>query len=113
MEERILGSLWGAVVGDALGVPVEFQSRAEREKDPVTDMRGYGTFHLPAGSWSDDSSLMLCTIEGLLQGFDTELIGKIFVRWLRESHWTPYGLVFDVGIGTSQAIRHIEQGVFA
>ena len=113
MEERILGSLWGAVVGDALGVPVEFQSRTERETNPVTDMRGYGTFHLPAGSWSDDSSLMLCTIEGLLQGFDTELIGKIFVRWLREAHLTPYGLVFDVGIGTSEAIRHIEQGVFA
>ena len=113
MEKRILGGLWGAVVGDALGVPVEFKSRAEREKNPVTDMRGYGTFDLPPGSWSDDSSLMLCTIEGLLHGFDAERIGKIFIRWLRESHWTPYGIVFDVGFGTSQAIRHIEQGVAA
>ena len=36
--ERILGGLWGAVIGDALGVPVEFTGRKEREKDPVTDM---------------------------------------------------------------------------
>ena len=113
VEKRIAGSLWGAVVGDALGVPVEFKGRHERERDPVTDMRGHGTFDLPAGSWSDDSSLMLCTIEGLLDGFDTERIGKIFIRWLREAHWTPYGIVFDVGFGTSQAIRHIEQGIAA
>jgi ADP-ribosyl-[dinitrogen reductase] hydrolase len=113
VEKRILGALWGAVVGDALGVPVEFTSRAEREKDPVFDMRGYGTFDLPAGSWSDDSSLMLCTIEGLLGGLDTERIGRIFIRWLREAHLTPYGIVFDVGFGTSEAIRHIEQGVIA
>lgn len=113
IKERMLGSLWGAVVGDALGVPVEFISRTERENDPVTDMRGYGTFHLPAGSWSDDSSLMLCTIEGLLGGFDTECIGGTFVRWFRDSHWTPYGLVFDVGSGTSQAIQRIERGIHA
>lgn len=112
-QDRVLGGLWGAVVGDALGVPVEFTSRAQREKDPVTDMRGYGTFDLPAGSWSDDSSLMLCTIEGLLDGFDTGRIGRTFVRWLREAHLTPYGIVFDVGVGTSQAIKHIEQGVGA
>ena len=48
LKERILGGLWGAIVGDALGVPVEFTSREERKKDPVTDMRGLGrTTSLP------------------------------------------------------------------
>lgn len=28
-RERILGGLWGAVVGDVLGVPVEFTDREE------------------------------------------------------------------------------------
>ncbi len=110
-KDRMLGSLWGAIVGDALGVPVEFKSRTERLNDPVTDMRGYGTFHLPRGSWSDDSSLMLCTVEGLLDGFETQRIGDLFIRWLNDAHWTPYGLVFDVGFGTRQAIQQIEQGV--
>ena len=49
LEGRVLGGLWGAVVGDALGVPVEFTSREERKKDPVTDMRGFGTHHQPPG----------------------------------------------------------------
>lgn len=37
LKDRILGGLWGAVVGDALGVPVEFKSRAtvQTEVDPV------------------------------------------------------------------------------
>lgn len=70
MKDQILGGLWGAIVGDALGVPVEFKSREERKKDPVTDMRGYGTFNQPPDIWSDDSSLMLCTAESLLDGFN-------------------------------------------
>jgi ADP-ribosylglycohydrolase len=67
-KDRVLGGLWGAIVGDALGVPVEFTSREERERDPVTDMRAYGTHHRPAGTWSDDSYLLLCTVDSLLDG---------------------------------------------
>ena len=35
----------GLIVGDALGVPVEFMSRTELMKNPVTGMREYGTHH--------------------------------------------------------------------
>ena len=41
--------VWGALVGDALGVPVEFMSRETVRKNPVSDMRGYGTHNQPAG----------------------------------------------------------------
>lgn len=57
LEDRFLGGLFGSVVGDALGVPVEFTSRAARQQDPVTGMREYGTHKQPAGTWSDDTSL--------------------------------------------------------
>ena len=66
-RQRLLGGLWGSLVGDALGVPVEFRPRASLTADPVTDMRGFGTHHQPAGTWSDDSSILLCTAESLLQ----------------------------------------------
>ena len=39
LPDRILGGLWGAVVGDALGVPVEFKSRDELLSAPVREMR--------------------------------------------------------------------------
>jgi len=41
-RDRILGGLWGSLVGDALGVPVEFKDRENVRADPVKDMRGYG-----------------------------------------------------------------------
>lgn len=109
-RDRMLGGLWGAVVGDALGVPVEFKGRDARKGDPVTDMRGYGTFNLPPGSWSDDSSLMLCTAQGLLDGFDTKRIGDLFVSWFTAGLWTPHGQAFDVGRGTWQAISRMQLG---
>src|SRR5882724_8924254 len=35
-KDRVLGGLWGSLVGDALGVPVEFKTRAEVQANPVT-----------------------------------------------------------------------------
>ena len=109
-REMILGGLWGAVVGDALGVPVEFQSRDSLRADPVTDMRGYGTHGQPPGTWSDDSSLMLCTVEGLKEGFFPWVLAELFVRWRYEAHWTPWGKVFDIGATTMQAIKRLKEG---
>jgi ADP-ribosyl-[dinitrogen reductase] hydrolase len=110
-KNRIIGGLWGAIIGDALGVPVEFKSRDERKQDPVTGMRGYGTFNQPPGTWSDDSSLMLCTVESLLDGFDTNRMGELFIRWLDEGYWTPHGVAFDIGRSTGESIQRMMDGV--
>lgn len=97
-------------MGDALGVPVEFHGREMRKKDPVTDMRGYGTFDQPPGSWSDDSSLILCTIESLLDGFNAARMGEFFVRWLKDGYWTPHGVAFDIGNSTLSSIQRMING---
>ncbi len=110
-RERILGGLWGSLVGDALGVPVEFMGRADVQRNPVTDMRGFGTHRQPAGTWSDDSSMLLCTVESLNEhGFSPADMAARFLRWGRESYWTPHGDVFDMGIATSQALNRIAAG---
>jgi ADP-ribosyl-[dinitrogen reductase] hydrolase len=106
----IKDALFGLAVGDALGVPVEFKSRDTISTNPVTDMRGYGTYQLPPGTWSDDSSLAFCLAEALTQDFDIKIIGDNFQKWLYKAYWTPYGKVFDVGIATSQAIRNFSTG---
>jgi ADP-ribosyl-[dinitrogen reductase] hydrolase len=58
-KNKISGGIFGLIVGDALGVPVEFIPREELKKNPVTDMIGYGTYNQPPGSWSDDLLLAL------------------------------------------------------
>lgn len=110
-RDKILGGLWGAVVGDALGVPVEFKDRAVVQANPITGMRGYGTHHQPPGTWSDDSSMLLCTVESLVAAeFDVADMGARFVRWFRDFHWTPHGETFDIGMTTADALLRIEHG---
>lgn len=110
-KDQIKGGLWGVVVGDALGVPVEFHSRLELKDNPITGMRGNGTHDQPPGTWSDDTSLTLCTVESLLQGFDVNDMGRRFIQWHKKGLWTPHGEVFDIGSTTAQALRKIENGI--
>ena len=92
----------GLAVGDALGVPVEFSHRSELDADPVTTMRGFGTYHKCAGTWSDDTSMTLCALEAKA---DLTATAENFVRWLSEGAFTTDGDVFDVGGTCSRAIR--------
>lgn len=78
--------------------------------NPVTDMIGYGTYNLPPGTFSDDSSLTFCLAEALTQDFNMQTIADNFVKWKYENFWTPRGHVFDIGIATSHAIDRIASG---
>jgi len=111
MTYPIRNALLGLVVGDALGVPVEFQDRATLKANPVKDMTGYGTYNQPPGTWSDDSSLALCLADELSKGFNLQNIADSFVKWLFDNHWTPHGEVFDVGNSTEKAILRLEEGI--
>jgi len=110
-SERIPGGIWGAIAGDALGVPVEFTSREARQLDPVTEMRGYGTHNQPPGTWSDDSSLLLCTVEALTGDYSPAHLVELFLAWKEQGYMTPHGSVFDIGSTTSAAISRMKQGV--
>jgi ADP-ribosyl-[dinitrogen reductase] hydrolase len=111
LSSQVLSGLMGVCVADALGVPVEFTSREQRHQKPVTEMIGYGTYHQPPGTWSDDSSLTFCLAESLCSGFSLESIATLFCRWVEQGYWTPYGEVFDIGITTHAAIRNLQKGV--
>jgi len=104
-KELIKNSILGLVLGDALGVPVEFKSRDELDRNPVKDMIGYGTYNQPPGTWSDDSSMALVTMESLTNGYNPVEIMKSFCRWAHDGYMTPYGKTFDIGNTTSKACR--------
>ena len=105
----------GHAVGDALGVPVEFCEREELDADPVTDMRGFGTYPVPAGAWSDDTSMSLAALDALAKKdvghhktidrfLGYSVIMDNFVKWLFKGKYTPSGKTFDVGNTCFKAI---------
>ena len=110
IRSQIQSALFGVAIGDALGVPVEFRSREIIRQNPVTDMIGYGTYNLPPGTFSDDSSLTFCLAEALTLEFDLNLIGQNFIKWRHNNFWTARGNVFDIGIATSRAIDRLVKG---
>jgi ADP-ribosylglycohydrolase len=111
MKEKIFGGIFGLCVADALGVPVEFNSRDSLRDKPVIGMRGYGTWNQPKGTWSDDTSMTLGLLDSLQNGLDYDDIMGKFLSWWKDAEYTPHGEVFDVGFATSKAIERYQNGV--
>ncbi len=108
IKEKMKASLYSGIIGDALGVPVESSTRQELALCSVKNMLGYGRYDQPEGTWSDDSALVLCTMESLLNGYDPDDMGRLFCKWLFESYWTATGFVFDAGLTTYLALDRIK-----
>ena len=98
--------LLGLAIGDALGVPVEFESRKTLKIDPVVDMRDGGSWNQPVGTWSDDTSMTIAAMESISR------LGKInytdimenFLKWFEHDGFTATGERFDIGNTTYGAI---------
>lgn len=110
MENIIKSAIFGVCVGDALGVPVEFKTRETLKAFPVENMREFGSWNQPKGTWSDDSSLTLCIAEELTKGYDLEKIGQSFVKWVKYGHWTAHGRLFDIGGTTRHSVARLIKG---
>ncbi|WP_289094195.1 ADP-ribosylglycohydrolase family protein [uncultured Bifidobacterium sp.] len=95
-------AVYGQAVGDALGVPYEFRARGSFD---CTGMTGFGTHDQPAGTWSDDTSMMLAICDSIrVTGrIDCDDIRERFVRWYRHGDYTVGG-TFDVGNTTRVAL---------
>ena len=109
---KVKDGIVGLIVGDALGVPVEFKSGYDLSQNPITKMEGYGTYNQPAGTWSDDSAMTLATTHSIVQkqGIDYDDIMDKFVAWYSEAKYMQGNSTFDCGVTTSSAIsRYVGQ----
>jgi len=108
---KIRTGIMGVIVGDALGLPVQFKDRSWFVKNPVSTMTGPGVFHKPKGSWSDDGSLTLALAASLAQGYDPDMIMKEFEQWFFYGKYTQGGEAYDMGQTTINAIMNYHRGI--
>lgn len=108
MIKIVKGAIFGLAVADALGVPVEFESREKLNKNPVNEMLGFGSHDVPKGTWSDDTSMALCTLNSISQKGKIDLVDNIleFSKWAEDGYMTPHGEMFDVGRTTLTSLRN-------
>jgi len=104
VQERKNGAFWGAVVGDALGAPVEFLTAEyiARRYGRVVDMMSGGRWR--RGEWTDDTALMLATMSAYRgDAFDFDTAVGAMIAWLKSE---PK----DVGKQTACTLRAIASG---
>ena len=101
---RLRSAVYGIAIGDALGLPVQFLPRDSYPE--VTEMIKGSELPWPAGTWSDDTSLTLATVDSLLtcEGVDIPDMRARFEDWLENGPYTPDGQVFDQGFTTVHAL---------
>jgi ADP-ribosyl-[dinitrogen reductase] hydrolase len=111
LATRLVGGVWGHLVGDAMGVPYEFRSA-----DHIGEIRWgeTGSHRQRPGTWSDDGALMLALLDSLTAdgvGFDVEDQGRRALAWRWNGAYTPdHDGAFDIGNATRAALRAIESG---
>jgi ADP-ribosyl-[dinitrogen reductase] hydrolase len=109
-RERFLGCLLGLAVGDALSVRSQY--RQPRSFTAISDLPGGGVFELPAGDWTDDTSLSLCVAEGLLESHGWSMADQAqrFGRWQREGYRTAGGHCVGITPGTARLLQRLVPG---
>ena len=107
-HDRAKGALWGLVIGDCLGSPIQFSGK---ESHPwITKMVKCPVFNLPAGYWTDDSSMAMCIMDSYIRkdGYDLKDIGRTFAKWFMDGYLSSVeGKSFDVGSATWNACQNI------
>lgn len=100
-------SLYGFIVGDAMGVPIEFEDREKLINKPVTSMLGYGSHDVEAGVYSDDTSMTLATMDSIIRQngiINYNDIADKFCNWINNNEYTATNKVFDIGMTTKYAL---------
>ena len=111
--EKVKAVIFGHAVGDAVGGPVQFEERSERDRFPVTDMMPFYGERFPKGAWSDDTSMSLCAMDALAKhGLDFRAVMQNFKKWLFESEFTPTGVTFDVGRACFRSVSEFSRDAF-
>ena len=109
-RQSFRGCLLGGAIGDALGAPVEFISRAEiRKRYGEQGIDRFDVAYGRAGAITDDTQMTMFTAEGLLQALSLHRSGseerpevvvhRAYLRWLRTQHFV--GELGSSGIETS------------
>ncbi|MBZ5536792.1 MAG: ADP-ribosylglycohydrolase family protein [Acidobacteriia bacterium] len=107
MISKFQGVILGAAVGDALTAPVQFLSRDDVREQyvEVREMLGGGWLHLRPGQFSDDSQMMVCVLESILEegAFNVDRAVIKLLQWYKTK---PKG----IGKTTVASFKRLSKG---
>lgn len=105
---KVQAMLYGFVIGDCLGFPVE--SKRPRGTYRLRDMISTHVSQ-PKGLWSDDTTLTLCLAESIAEHKGLLSLMKKFLQYESRGYLSPLGFAFGMGKTSRQAIRRFRDGL--
>jgi len=103
--DRQRGTLLGLAVGDALGAPIE-GSRPGR----FAPIIGYRAGDLPAGAWTDDTSMALALADSIANvGWDLNDQARRYLAWCQSGDYSVNGSCFSIGMTTASALSRFHR----
>jgi ADP-ribosyl-[dinitrogen reductase] hydrolase len=102
--DRYRGSMVGAAIGDALGFAIEFAANPPIVTDYLPIRKHKYVTDLPAGTWSDDTSMALCLAQSLVscKSFDMADQLENYQDWMITGFMSATGVAIGTG-GTTRA----------
>jgi ADP-ribosyl-[dinitrogen reductase] hydrolase len=122
--DRFTGTIIGFAVGDALGMPAQFLTRDQIRRyygraiaGFIKAHQGHASDFLPAGSFTDDTQMMLATAECLVEcrKMDPARQADALLAWYlnTQPHRTPMNANLKACKHLSQGKPWIKSGVFS
>lgn len=115
MENKIKGFIYGFAIGDAIGTPYEGYRRRVLQNTKIVPMKSGGFYQKEAGTFSDDSSLMLATLDSIARckEIDFDDLMKSYLNWFFEGKYTTEEKSFGIKEVVFNAINKYKNGIDA
>lgn len=107
--DAMLSGVYGFAIGDALGFPVNFFSKEELSKNPVKGISAHTLLNVPTGAWSDNTAMVLSTLDGLKHGIEPCVLMERLISWMDKGSFSSVGEVFDAGYATMVALARYKR----
>ena len=105
-KDIVINGIMGFIIGDALGVPLEFKKRDLFKNNKVTDMISSDRVGAK-GVWSDDSSMVIATMKSIIDNkgkINYESIMDNFILWVSNKDFIATDKAFGIGRATFFAL---------
>lgn len=116
-KDKVLGGLWGLLIGDATGVSYEFNPPDKLPPFEQIDIIPPNKFEktykdIPFGTYSDDGAQFLCVLESFLEckSLNIKNLADKLLDWWTWGHLAVDNNVFDVGGQTMQSLIKYSSG---
>lgn len=120
LKDKLLGGLYGLLIGDAVGMPYEFKRANMLPPYDKIDIVAPDDFNrswkeIPFGSYTDDGSQALCLLEYYTEkqpGDDwAQAWANKLQRWYFSAHLWVDNRSFDAGVQTREVMAKLQNGV--